>query len=135
MDDPTPLGRLELIERDETGNITAVITEGPGGGKINVAVSFRSRISASLLLGRPITRRFGTGTILRLWPLTGRAGTRKSDTLRSESSQYLSTGRLPGKRDGGLRWVRFSFLSPLLDAVGMPPNVLSRYRPKAYSLR
>lgn len=45
MDDPTPLGRLELIERDETGNITAVITEGPGGGKINVVVSFRSRIS------------------------------------------------------------------------------------------
>lgn len=115
MDDPTPLG-LELIERDESGNITAVITEGPGGGKINVVVSFRSRISVGLLLGRPITRRFGTGTVLRLWPLTGRAGTRESDTLRSESSQYLSTGRIPGKRDGGLRWVRFFFL--LLPTTG-----------------
>lgn len=40
MDDHALLG-LELIERDESGNITAVITEGLGGGQVNVVVSFR----------------------------------------------------------------------------------------------
>lgn len=73
MDDHTLLG-LELIERDESGNITAVITEGLGGGQVSVVVSFRISVEEKRG-GKIITRCSGIGTALRLWPLTRRAGT------------------------------------------------------------
>lgn len=70
MDDHALLG-LELIERDESGNITAVITEGLDSGQVNVVVSFHISVEEKII----ITRCSGIGTALRLWPLTGKAGT------------------------------------------------------------
>lgn len=78
MDDRAPFG-LELIERDESGNITAVITEGPGGGgkQINVVVSRRSRVSAGLPVEQTPSRvpPRARGMDQGLWPLTGKTDT------------------------------------------------------------